>query len=123
MRRFPLTLPSPPGRNFLEGQPRKQALGCAAHSWRVAQAWIHGGAVDGRKYIAMEGYDHSGQSWSTFLCITCRTSRRSICLWSRPLAFARAGRRRCVYSRALSIVNLYSAEVEDGDHCIREGLV
>ena len=28
--------------------------GCSAHSWRVAQAWVHGGAVDGGQVHGQE---------------------------------------------------------------------
>src|SRR5262245_35741258 len=36
-------------------EPREHALGGAAHSWRVAQTWVHGGAVDGGKIHGQEG--------------------------------------------------------------------
>lgn len=36
-------------------EPRKHALGCAAHSWRVAQAGVHSGPVDGGQIHGKEG--------------------------------------------------------------------
>jgi hypothetical protein len=69
-------------------EPRERAVGCTAHSWRVAQARLRGGAVDGGQAHGQEGDDPpAGQSGARFFTIICRTSLPSICSSSQPLAF------------------------------------
>jgi hypothetical protein len=48
-------------------EPSEHALGCSAHSWRVAQAWVLAAESMVAKYTAKPGDGRSGQSWSTLL--------------------------------------------------------